>query len=268
MRGRTLAIVIGGLVLLLILHLAGVMAPVENGLRVALMPVAEAGAAIGEGVRDHLAPDPTNVELQHQVAELEAQLASVSVDAVQLQALQEENGNLRDLANFLKGSTYDEVGARVIARSSDPQHATLLIDRGANDGIAIGMAVVAGHGIYVGKITSLASNVSTVTLPTDVDSRLAASVASSTALAGVVEGEGNGVARLTFVPQSLPLNTHDLIVTAGTEDQVPANLVVGMVDSIDATATDAFKTATLDPLANDERLDLVAVLRSAALRPN
>ncbi|MFZ2803893.1 MAG: rod shape-determining protein MreC [Patescibacteria group bacterium] len=261
-------LIAGAILAVVLLHVAGVLQPLENGARMVLLPVAQAFAAVGSAANGGGTSGQTVQGLTKQVQELQSQLSSVSVDYVQLQSLQEENVSLRKVANFLSDTGYDHVGARVIARSTDPQSASVLIDRGSSDGLETGMAVAAEDGVFVGKITSLNERTATVTLVSDGQSRVAASLAGTHQLIGMVQGEGNGVAQLTLVPQSQALKANDIIVTAGTEEKIPDNLAIAMVNDVEGKPTDPFKTATLEPLAQVDQLDLVIVLRPAALRPN
>lgn len=269
MRSTTLRVsaVIGGLVVILLMHAIGFLRPVEDTVRSLFLPLARAGSYIGQAWGSREPTQKSIADFETRVHDLEARLASMSVDHVKLKALEEENRMLRDTAKFLANTGYDHVSARVIARSTDISRATILIDRGSTDGIEIGMAVVVGDGIYVGKITTLHEHVSTVTLAADPSSRVAASPIATTRLYGLIQGEGNGVARLTLVPQNEPLKANDIIVTAGTEEKIPPNLPIALVNEIQGKPTDPFKTATLEPLAHSGRLQLVAVLRPAVLRP-
>lgn len=261
-------IIIGALLGIALLHAVGVLSPVENALRWALLPLARTAGIAGFELGERAAPRASVGDLQNRLQDMEARLTAVSVDYVRLKALEEENRSLKEVAKFLSTSGYDHVGARIIARSTDPLAATVLIDRGARDGLENGMAVIAGDGIFVGKISALRENVATVLLVSDRRSRIAASPAGAHRLFGMVQGQGNGVAGLTLVPQAEPLTRDDIIVTAGTEDKIPANLAVALVNDVEGKATDAFKTATLEPLAQADALSLVVVLRPVALRPD
>ena len=129
------------------------------------------------------------------------------------------------------------------------------------------MAVIVDNGILVGKVTALKERVSTVTLVSDQSSRLAAASSGGNRLFGLVEGSGNQVARLTLVPQSESLERDDIIVTAGTEEKIPPNLVIGIVNDVQGTDTDPFKSASVEPLAKRDQLNIVMVLLPSAFRP-
>jgi rod shape-determining protein MreC len=179
---------------------------------------------------------------------------------VRLRALEEENRSLRAQAEFLDESGFASVGARVVSRAVGFDTAAVTIDRGAKDGVEVGQAVVTDEGLLAGKVLTLGERTAVVLLVSDARSRVAAAPAGTNRLSGVVEGSGNGTARFTLVPQATPLNENDVIVTAGTEEKVPANLVIGLVNTVDSHPTDPFKTAPIEPLAPLDRLELVSVI--------
>lgn len=195
----------------------------------------------------------------------EERLQSRIVDAARLSALEQENRLLRAQASFLADSGYDHVGARVIGRRIDHIHARLLIDRGTNDAIEEGQAVIAENGLLVGRIVEANSRVSTVELLTDVDSRIAVASAKDGQLIGVLEGRGNGAALLTYIPSSVDVIADDLLLTAGAEEKIPPRLPIGIVNAITRTSKDPFYQASVDPAIRIERLSFVSVLRPTAL---
>lgn len=199
---------------------------------------------------------------------LHDQIAHLAVDQARLDALEEENQTLRDQGKFLRTSGYDSVGARVISRVLEQDHALLLLDRGANDHVEIGQAVTAGEGIFIGKIVSINERVATVELLTDVRSRVAATLSGENKALGVVEGRGNGAARMTYIPASQPLKKDQIIVTSGTEEKVPPHLPLGLVNAVEGKKTDPFVNAVLEPLIAVDRLTFVSILRPSALRPD
>ncbi|MEN9558379.1 MAG: hypothetical protein RL141_748 [Candidatus Parcubacteria bacterium] len=265
-KPRTVLLIAGGLAGLLLLMLAGVIRPVRERVRFVLLPVARVTASMGAGIGRALHIDPGAEAAQETVRELEARLRSISVDYVRLRALEEENRSLRAQAQFIADTGFRTLGARVISRAIRYETAAIVIDRGARDGIEVGHPVVTDDGILLGKVFSLGERTATVVLVSDERSRVAASVSGTNRLSGVVEGQGNGTARFTLVPQSEPLAQDDVVVTAGTEDRVPANLVIGWVNNVESRPTDPFKSAALELLAAMDRADLVSVILPAGNR--
>lgn len=257
-----------GILILLLLKISGLLKPLEEGARFILLPAGRLMSSAGLGLRNILLGSPDYVSLKERNRDLERRLTNLAVDYTKLRSLEEENRSLNDLIKFTQDSGYDAVPARIIARNPNPLRASILIDKGSRDGVETGMAVVVGQGIFIGKVTGLKERVSTVTLISDVASRVAAASINQNVLIGLVEGRGNNVARLTLVPQAVALKPDDVIVTAGTEDKIPADLLVGLVNEVEGKPTDPFKSAWLEPLAKIDRLDLALVLRPVALRPS
>jgi len=249
-----------GILILVVLALAGFVHPVREALRTVLLPPARLASNLGAAVGGFLRLDEETGAANERVEELEARLRSQTVDYVRLRALEEENRALLAQANFISDKGYKTLGARVISRSITHQTAAVTIDRGATDGVEIGHAVVTEDGIFVGKVVSLGERTSVVMFVTDIRARAAATVAGSEEVAGVVEGRGNGVAHFTLVPQALPLERDDVIITAGTEEKIPGNLVIGLVNDVESKPTDPFKNAVVEPLAPLDRLNLVSVI--------
>jgi len=242
----------------LVLAFAGATAPVSGFIRWLTLPVVRLFSSAGS----------RTLSSDDRVKELQAQLAAMVVDQVRLQSLEEENKTLRAQARFLDRSGYDSVGARVIGRDVSGQRALLTIDRGRNDSVEIGQAVITDDGIMVGKISSIQDSIAVVELLTDPNSRVAAAVQSKGQLAGVLEGRGNGTAVMTYIPSSEAVAADQVVVTAGTEDKVPGDLPLGIVNTVESHSSDPFFSATIEPLVNLEGVTFVSVLRPTALRPH
>lgn len=249
-----------GVFALVLLTLAGFVRPIREGLRGALLPVTRAAAGVGSAVGSFLHVDPDARAANERVDELEARLRSQTIDYVRLSALEEENRSLLAQANFISERGFRTLGARVISREITHQTATVTIDRGANDGVEAGQAVVTEDGIYVGKVVSLGAHTSVAMFLSDVRARAAATTAGNDRTAGIVEGRGDGVAHFTLIPQAVALERDDVVVTAGTEEKVPGNLVIGLVNDVESKPTDPFKNAVIEPLAPLDRLQLVSVI--------
>jgi rod shape-determining protein MreC len=249
-----------GILALGVFALAGFAAPVRETLRRIFLPIARVASGIGAAAGKTLRMDEETRVANERVSELEARLRAQTLDYVRLRALEEENRALLAQANFISETGYQTLGARVISRSVAHQTAIVTIDRGARDGAEVGHAVVTEEGLFVGKIVSLGERTSVVMFFTDVRARAAAAVAGDDRLAGVVEGRGNGVAHVTLVPQAVALERDDVIVTAGTEEKIPGNLVMGIVNDVESKPTDPFKNAVIEPLAPLDRLSIVSVI--------
>lgn len=248
----------------LLFLLTGMQKPLGEAVRWATLPMTR----FLSGVASFLGSGSSSSGDAERITELELRLSSLTVDYVRLKALEEENRSLRAQAKFLATSGYDSVGARVISRDVRQERALLLIDRGQGDNVEIGQAVVTDEGAYIGKVVALSERVSTVELLTDPHSRVAAAFGQDLRQLGVVEGRGSGAAVLTYIPPNDPIKRDDIVVTAGTEEKIPGNIPLGIINVVEGKPTDPFLTAALEPLVALDRTVFVSVLRPSALRPS
>lgn len=250
------------------LHITQILGPIEDGLRYIFSPVSYVFDYSGTRLKSVFIQRQSLSECQEKNLDIERRIAGMSVDYVKLKALEAENEILRETLGYLNEQSYEAVMARVISRSVIPTEDIFIIDRGSRDGLQKGMAVIVQNGMYVGKISTIYDRTAEVTLTSDPSSRVAVSLAGQHRLVGLVEGRGNHTARATLIPHEEPLAPNDILVTSGTEEKVPADLVVAIVNSVIGEATDPFKSATLEPFIRTESLNLVAVLIPRALRPD
>ncbi len=255
-----------GCVAAIVLGVAGVWRPIGEGLRQITLPMVRASASLGQRIGLSKGPH-TNEITPERFQTLEQRASRLAVDYIRLHTLEEENRALRTQAHFLETSGYDSVGARVITRQFSEGRARFVIDRGRHDHVEIGQAVVTDEGIFIGKISALHEQVATVDLLTDPESRTAAMRLGAKHLMGVVEGRGNGAAMLTYIPSSESLERDQVVVTAGTEEKVPAHLPIGIINAVEGKPTDPFWNAAIEPLIPLDRVGFVSILRPTVLRP-
>jgi len=257
-------VLIGGVIALILLTISGVFHPLSNFLRGATLPIVR----LFSGSTEYVVTGINRAsDGEARIEELEARVRGLQVDYVRLRALEEENKGLRAQAGFLEDSGYDSVGARVIGREIKDQRAFLLIDRGRNDHVELGQAVITDDGLFIGKIDQVQEHVSVVTLLTDSESRVAGKLIDQNQLVGIIEGRGNGTAALTFIPNNAGVEKDAIVVTAGTESKVPPNLVIGVINKLEGEETDPFLTASLEPYVLLDRIQFVSILRPSVLRP-
>jgi cell shape-determining protein MreC len=96
----------------------------------------------------------------------------------------------------------------------------------------------------VGKIIYAGNSESTALLATDADFSTDAKV-SQTSDAGIVKGSFGSGLILDQLPQTSDLQKGWLVVTAGINQQVPKNILIGQVGDVLSSQSDLFKKAAL-----------------------
>lgn len=180
--------------------------------------------------------------------------------AAKIRTLAAENEELRSALGYRKSHPDVLVLAHVISESADASLAALRLDRGSEDGLTPGQAVIVGDGVLIGRIRSVSRYSAVVLLLTDSRSRVAVSAGELQETIGVLEGDRGLSVGVTLVPQSVPLNVGDVIVTSGLEPGVRRGFAVGSVEKIEKSTQASFQSAGIRPFALGRHPSVVQVV--------
>lgn len=155
-----------------------------------------------------------------------------------LAAIDRENEELRALLGATDAST---ILAGVIARPPMSPYDTVVIDKGASDGIVIGAPVYYGAGMVLGYVQSAYAHHSIITLFSSPDVTTTVYVFGPNIFT-TARGEGGGVVRLS-VPQGIHVAEGDVAVLPSI-----TRGVLGTVYSVESVSTEPDQHAfvTLD----------------------
>lgn len=195
------------------------------------------------GLRDE------NTRLEGRVRELEAQVRAT--DALEEQVTQLELINGLELAEQLSTVT-----ASIYSSGATPFDNVRYIDKGANDGILVGQAVVDEDGL-IGRVDLVSANDARVRLITDPLVSIGVRV-QSTNETGIVSGRGEGPLRLEMFRASQPIYEGALVVTDGS--RFPPGLVVGTVAETAAAEVGFVLRSVVEPAARLSQIDYVKVI--------
>lgn len=141
-----------------------------------------------------------------------------------------DNQRLKRLLNVGEGKINTIAAARVVSDSNSPFFKSVLINRGVNNGIKKGYAVINEDGI-VGRIINAGYSSSRVLLATDMNSRIPVKLAA-TGINMILEGDNSPYPKLSFLPIGEEVAIGDLILTSGYGMIFPHDLPVGQVVEI------------------------------------
>lgn len=187
-------------------------------------------------------------------------LAALAVDQAEFEALKDENENFRRQLAFFSRQSFQHVSASIISRSASPIGSLLVIDRGADDGLRLGLAVIAADGHFVGKLSSVAAKTAVVQSVLDREAKVAVALLNSSRTLGLVQGNGGALLSLQFIPQNENISISDLVVTSGLEEAIPPGLVVGAVTGVEKDPAAPFQTATIEPLIDIRQYRSISVI--------
>ncbi|MGH6896819.1 MAG: rod shape-determining protein MreC [Geminicoccaceae bacterium] len=171
-----------------------------------------------------------------------------------------ENEALRQVLNYRADpGRPTAVTGRVIADAGGPFVHTVLINVGADHGVAGGMAAVNERGL-VGRVIEVGRRSARVLLLTDFNSRIPVMVEPSRDQA-ILAGNNTRQPALVFLPLNPRLAVGNPVVTSGRGGVLPPGLAIGTVTSI------ADGAVTVEPLVDFTRLEYLRLLEYARVLP-
>jgi len=182
--------------------------------------------------------------------------------------LRRENEELRRQLKSSGEMTFDHLPARIIGGDPSNLFSTRTIDKGTDDGIRLGMVVVAfENGFFglLGKIVSVSRHSSQLRTIVDPNNFVAARLQRNR-FEGLVEGRGNEEAELVMrhVRKAAGgvTQVNDLVVTSGMRSLYPKGIVIGRVKEVRSREYSSSLDLILIPLITLARTEYVFVLRS------
>lgn len=206
-------------------------------------------------------------DLQEKNKKLEERVAELTIENARLRSAIDQDKSLALQLAFLEESGREGIPSRVIGRGTDETTSVLIINRGADDGIAIGYPVMTNGGIFIGKIIEVANETAKILLVTDTQSSIPALVQNETKSPGIVQGKRGLSMTMEYIPQDEILEQGQAILTSDVDASSPSGLIIGEVGEVSKQAGDFFQHAVVTQLVSFDRIDYVTVLRPPSPSP-
>lgn len=164
----------------------------------------------------------TNTALRRQNARLLDELS-------RLRATGLENRRLRSLLDLRDQSQHELYAVTIVGKELTGLHNSLTIDAGSREGIKINMPVISSSGL-IGKVILTAPNYSQVMPLYNTMFRVSARIQHSRAY-GILSWDGKSLQHLEldYVPQTIPIDSGQVVETSGYSNQFPPGIPIGTV---------------------------------------
>jgi len=251
--------------LLVFLHAIGALAPVDRVFFFVFNPAATQlqswSNALGQKYHDSVQQG----DLAVQINDLKNKVEQLTVENASLKKLQDENSVLRRHLKFLEsGQPKKYVLANVVSREilNGPEESMgdLVIDKGRDDGLMVGLAVLDENGAVVGKIMIAEEKISRITLITNSNCKMAVTLQNVERTIGVTSGNLGLTVDMNYIPQLEKVAVGDLAVTSGLEANIPRGLLIGQVAKVNKGSNDIWQSANIQPSANLDNLPIVSII--------
>lgn len=244
---------------ILALALSGYLSPVSNIFSGSLINLQTWISTRYLAIADFMTVPRDVAALRQQNAEYEAEISRLQAQVIELQNKVAQTDTLAALVDFSRSNpanTYK--AAAVIGKDPSPFLHYVIINRGSNDGIRRGMPVVTNQGL-VGRVDAVIGGASRVQLITDPASLVSVFLQSSGA-DSIMKGSVSGELTLEMLSQDAKAQTGELVLTSGLGGEYPPDLLVGQLENIRKRESDLFQEATIQPVVDFSRLEIVLVI--------
>lgn len=146
--------------------------------------------------------------------------------------------------------------ASVVGKSPFSFNQVFIINKGFDDGIREGAAVLSG-GYFLGQVVEVAHRDATVKLVTSHDSLIPAMTLNSRQ-SGIVQGGLAGLS-MTDVPVDAKIQESEPVVTSGMGGDLPSGIPIGQISSIKIQSDKLFKNITVSYPVSINSVEIVSI---------
>lgn len=250
--------------LLIFFHFIKVLRPIEDGIIFLLKPFTNSLYSVSSDIKTSYAERSEKEDLLNKIDLLEQENRQLLKQNANLEILKEENKKLREYHDFIEENKYKYVLANIVSQglmlNSSESDNIILIDKGYNNGLSPGLAVVNSEGVIIGKINEVKSNISRVFVASNPYCKLAASIQGSDNTQGIAQGELGLTITMDYIPQTLNIAKGDLVITSGLEDMIPKGLLLGKISQVNKESNEIWQKAIIEPFIDYNNLSIVSVI--------
>jgi rod shape-determining protein MreC len=160
---------------------------------------------------------------------------------------------------------FDFVSAKVVNNSTDRFTNFITINKGKNDGLKSGMAVISPQGV-VGKVKMTSQHFSVVSSMLNIDI-MVSGVMKRTGYFGTIQWDGTDpdYINFNFIPRHVEPIVGDSIITSGYSGIFPEGILIGTISNIERAKEAPFYDLKVKLAQDFRKLTYVSVVKSNLL---
>lgn len=173
--------------------------------------------------------------------------------------LQAENQRLKEILGFKEAIPHASVPSEVIGRDPTNWSNSLIIDKGAAQGVRQGRAVISMKGL-VGRVLEVGKYSSKILLITDPNSKVG-TVIQRNRQGGILVGRPDGKCKMIYIALDSDVSNGDKVITAGFGTIFPKGILIGEVIEVGKEPGRLYKYAIVRPSQDMSKLEEVLCLK-------
>jgi len=234
---------------------------IQRGYYSVISPFVSSGSAMESQIRSFNDEVERSEALAVELEHCKTRLGELESTIKQLQTLEEENNNLRELLDFKKRLGFKAVAAKIVRRKPSTWWHTVTVNRGTSDSLADQHPVIASNGL-VGKVDRAGKHESTILLLTDEKCQVSAKIEGSHEV-GILSGQrtqhgADPILLLRYLAPHAKIKAGSKVFTTGRGGLFPPDILLGTVIQYRSGTFDA--EALVRPAVDFENLQTVFVL--------
>jgi rod shape-determining protein MreC len=203
--------------------------------------------SFSQGIREYFSLRRINADLAEENAKLRTQLERYAVT----------DSMYRDTTR-----RFDFVSAKVINNSTQMFKNYITVNKGREDGLRPGMAVISAKGA-IGKVKSVSDHFAVLISLLNVDDQVSASI-KKTGQFGTAQWDGTDprMINLNYIPRHVNPQVGDTVVTSGYNAVFPPDILIGIIRSANLKDESPWWEIKIELAQDFGRLSFVEVVRS------
>ncbi|MGM0545900.1 MAG: rod shape-determining protein MreC [Bacteroidota bacterium] len=196
----------------------------------------------------------SNVRIYRQALKTNTYLRKQNVllldELSRLRAAEQRNEELQKLLQFSRESDLSLYPVQIVGKELSQVTNSLTVDAGSEEGITNGMPMVSSEGL-VGKVILTADGYSQVMPYFNTLFRASAKLQKSNAY-GIVSWDGESIyeLQLNYIPQTVRVDTGEVVVTSGYSNQFPPDIPIGKVTRSEPQEGKETQRVYIEPFVN------------------
>ncbi|XLQ20735.1 MAG: rod shape-determining protein MreC [Candidatus Moraniibacteriota bacterium] len=259
-RKKRIFIYVAVAIVLIIINPFNIFNSIRNIIMIPATPILKIGFGPGSFVQDKTKMIFNIGSLYKENEQLNNQVIQLKSEVEFLSDIKNENEILRNSVNLLPKNNQELIGADVVLRDPVGGNQWIMINRGSEDGVRNGTAVIVNDNVFVGVIDEVDKNSSRVRLMTHPDSSV--NVASSrTGSEAIARGRHGLSLTVEDIKKNDDVKNGDMFITSNIGNSFPRGLSVGNVQNITTSEDNLFQTASINPLVELDDLRFVFIIK-------
>lgn len=177
----------------------------------------------------------------------------------QKEEILKENESLRKELKLLPRIDFDLVNAEIVGQDIISGGEVLIINKGEEEGIKIGMPVIIQNRIYVGEVYEVFKRRSKIALSVSSLNNIDVTSNKENFIIAA-KGSFNLELKSEQIQNNIEIQENDILVTAGVHKKYPVGLIVGKVSRLEDSVNGLSKTAVIQPFYSAKQLKFVSVI--------